>query len=111
MKEYLRDTSNAQQSVLLLMNIKDGLRHWRLNYNITEILPTESGEESTNQGVQYECDFVPDEGGIEGNPPAFELFEQYLIERGLTYESIEQIRADYNGFVDANEEAFLEEIV
>ena len=111
MKEYLKDMSNARQSVLLLMNIKDGLRRWRLNYNITEILPTESDEESTNQGTQYECDFVPEDGGIEGNPPAFELFEQYLIERGLTYEDIEQIRADYNGFVDANEEAFLKEIV
>ena len=111
MKEYLRDMSNARQSGLLLMNIKDGLRHWRLNYNITEILPTESSEENTNQGTQYECDFVPEEGGIEGNPPSFSEYEGMLTERGVSQEEIEQIKADYNGFVDANQEAFLEEIV
>lgn len=65
----------------------------------------------SQEDIQYECDFVPENGGITGNPPAFELFEQCLIERGLTDEDIEQIRADYDGFVDANEEAFLEEIV
>ena len=65
----------------------------------------------TEQSVQFECDFVPDDGGIQGAPPNFELFEKYLIERGLTDESIEQIRNEYNGFVDANQEAFLEEIV
>lgn len=75
-------------------------------------MPTNSSEgESTEQSVQFECDFVPDDGGIQGAPPAFELFEQYLIERGLTDESIEQIRTEYNGFVDANQTAFLEEIV
>ena len=106
MKEYLKDTSNVRQSVLLLMNTKEGLKHWRLNFNITEILPTESGEENTDQGVQYECDFVPDDGGIEGNPPAFELFESLLSDRGLSIEEIEQIKADYDGFVDSNKEAF-----
>lgn len=111
MKEYLKDMSNVRQSVLLLMNTKEGLKHWRLNFNITEILPTESGTESTNQGVQYECDFVPDDGGIEGNPPAFELFESLLSDRGLSAEEIEQIKVDYVGFVDANEAAFLEEII
>lgn len=111
MKEYLKDMSNVRQSVLLLMNTKDGSKHWRLNFNITEILPTESGEESTNQGTQYECDFVPEDGGIEGNPPAFELFESLLSDRGLSTEEIEQINAAYVGFVDANQAAFLEEIV
>ena len=106
MKEYLKDMSNVRQSVLLLMNTKEGLRHWRLNFNITEMLPTESGEENTSQGTQYECDFVPEEGGIEGNPPLFEEFEVLLLDRGLSIEEIEQIKADYDGFVDSNKEAF-----
>lgn len=75
-------------------------------------MPTTSSEgESTDQSVQFECDFVPDNGGIQGAPPNFELFEQYLIERGLTDENIEQIRSEYNGFVDANQASFSEEIV
>ena len=106
MKEYLKDMSNVRQSVLLLMNTKEGLKHWRLNFNITEILPTESGEENTSQGTQYECDFVPEESGIEGNPPLFEEFEVLLLDLGLSIEEIEQIKADYDGFVDSNKEAF-----
>ena len=106
MKEYLKDMSNVRQSVLLLMNTKEGLKHWRLNFNITEILPTESGEENTSQGTQYECDFVPEEIGIEGNPPSFESFEGLLLDRGLSIEEIEQIKADYDGFVDSNKESF-----
>lgn len=74
-------------------------------------MPTESDEESTNQGTQYECDFVPEDGGIEGNPPAFSEYEDMLTERGVSQEEIEQIKVDYNGFVDANQEAFLEKIV
>ena len=72
-----------------------------------EKLPTDLSQED----IQYECDFVPENGGITGNPPAFELFEQHLIERGLTDEIIEQVKFEYNGFVDANQEAFLEETV
>jgi len=34
-----------------------------------------------------------------------------LTERGVSQEEIEQIKVDYNGFVDANQEAFLEKIV
>ena len=73
-------------------------------------MPTES-EGNSNQGTQYECDFVPEECGIEGNPPLFEEFEVLLLDRGLSIEEIEQIKADYVGFVDANEAAFLEEII
>lgn len=105
MKEYLKDMSKVRQSVLLLMNTKEGLKHWRLNFNITEILPTES-EGNSNQGTQYECDFVPEEGGVEGCPPSFESFEGLLLDRGLSIEEIEQIKADYDGFVDSNKEAF-----
>ena len=112
MKTYLKDTTSDRQPVLLLMSKKNKSAFWRLNYNVTEIVPMISSEWApTEQSVHFECDFVPEDGGIEGNPPAFELFEQYLIERGLTDEDIEQIRADYNGFVDSNQEAFLEEIV
>ena len=107
MRMYLKDLSADRQPVLLLMRVKNGMKEWRLNFNIMEKLPTDSSQED----VQYECDFVPENGGITGNPPAFELFEQYLTERGLTDESIEQIRTEYNGFVDANQTAFLEEIV
>ena len=92
MKEYLKDMSNVRQSVLLLMNTNEGLRHWRLNFNITEILPTESGEENTSQGTQYECDFVPENEGLISESPNFDMFVGELRSKGLSEIEIETIR-------------------
>lgn len=66
---------------------------------------TESSEES--EKVQYECDYVPSEGGLPGNPPAWVEFEELLRERGVSNLDIDLVKIGYVGFVDSNQEAFI----
>ena len=70
-----------------------------------EISGTESSEEG--EKVQYECDYVPVEGGLSGNPPLWGAFEELLRERGVSDLNINLIRIAYDGFVDSNQEAFI----
>ena len=105
MNTYLKDMSGDRQPVLLLMKKSEKESFWRLNYNVVEISGTDSSE--GNGTVQFECDYVPTEGGLSGNPPLWIEFEELLKGRGVSALDINLVKILYDGFVDANQEAFI----
>lgn len=70
-----------------------------------EISGTESSE--GNGTVRFECDYVPADGGLSGNPPLWIEFEELLRERDVSALDINLVKMSYDGFVDANQEAFI----
>lgn len=66
---------------------------------ISENIPD---QEQSDHSIQYECDFVPQEGGVSSvGIPAFELFVPLLMDRGLSDIEIDAIKKDYDRFINA----------
>lgn len=81
----MKDISNNRQPSFLFMKVdNDGNKYWRLNYNIVEKV-------DENNNLYYECDFVPESGGLVGADPTVALFTDLLKGRGLTEEEINVI--------------------
>ena len=81
----MKDISNAKQERFILMSIDDnGNKYWRLNFNVVE---TQDEENNT----YFECDFVPENGGILANEPTLDLFTEELKLKGLSDEEINMI--------------------
>ena len=84
----MKDISNTQQEKFILMSTdNEGNKFWRLNFNIYEV-PVESSE---GLSTQFECDFVPQDGGLQAEEPSVELFYDELVRFGLTEEQISKI--------------------
>ena len=81
----MKDISNITQERFILMSIDDnGNKYWRLNFNVVE---TQDEENNT----YFECDFVPENGGILANEPTLDLFTEELKLKGLSDEEINMI--------------------
>ena len=81
----MKDISNNRQPSFLFMKIDDdGNKFWRLNYNIVE-------KQNEQNETYFECDFVPENGGLVGADPTVALFTDLLKGRGLTEEEINVI--------------------
>ena len=73
----MKDISNIPQERFILMSLDDnGNKYWRLNYNIQE-------KKDSENNIYFECDFVPESGGILANEPTLELFTEELKRKGL----------------------------
>lgn len=84
----MKDLSNTRQPSFLLMKVDDnGNKHWRFNYNVN----VKVDEENINY---FECNFVPEDGGIIAEEPSFELFINELMSIGLSDSDIENIRTN-----------------
>ena len=81
----MKDISNDRQPSFLLMKVDDnGNKYWRLNYNIVE----NTDEDGTSY---YECDFVPNEGGVQSEESVIEIFREFLLAKGLTETEINNL--------------------
>ena len=81
----MKDISNNIQPSFLLMKIdENGDKHWRFNFNVVE-----KTDEENNP--YFECDFVPNEGGLISEHPKFDLFVDELKSIGLNDSEIENI--------------------
>ena len=81
----MKDISNIPQERFILMSIDDnGNKYWRLNYNIQE-------KKDSENNAYFECDFVPENGGILANEPTLELFTEELKRKGLSDKEINMI--------------------
>ena len=81
----MKDISNITQERFILMSVDDnGNKYWRLNFNVVE---TQDEENNT----YFECDFVPENGGILANEPTLDLFTEELKLKGLSDEEINMI--------------------
>ena len=81
----MKDISNNRQPSFLLMKIdENGTKYWRLNYNVIQKTDEESNP-------YFECDFVPQNGGLQAEEPSVELFHGELVRFGLTEEQISKI--------------------
>ena len=82
----MKDISNNRQPSFLFMKIDDdGNKYWRLNYNIDE-------KQAEQNGTYFECDFVPENGGLISESPNFDTFVGELRSKGLSEIEIETIR-------------------
>ena len=81
----MKDISNTTQERFILMSIDDnGNKYWRLNYNIQE-------KKDSENNTYFECDFVPENGGILANEPTLDLFIEELKRKGLSDKEINMI--------------------
>ena len=81
----MKDISNTPQERFILMSIDDnGNKYWRLNYNIQE-------KKDSENNIYFECDFVPENGGILANEPTLDLFIEELKRKGLSDKEINMI--------------------
>ena len=81
----MKDISNIPQERFILMSIDDnGNKYWRLNYNIQE-------KKDSENNTYFECDFVPESGGILANEPTLDLFIEELKRKGLSGQEINMI--------------------
>ena len=81
----MKDISNIAQGRFILMSLDDnGNKYWRLNYNIQE-------KKDSENNIYFECDFVPESGGILANEPTLELFTEELKLKGLSDKEINMI--------------------
>ena len=81
----MKDISNIPQERFILMSIDDnGNKYWRLNYNIQE-------KKDSENNTYFECDFVPENGGILANEPTLDLFIEELKRKGLSDKEINMI--------------------
>ena len=81
----MKDISNIEQEKFILMYIDDnGNKYWRLNYNIQE-------KKDSENNTYFECDFVPENGGIQADEPTLDLFIEELKLKGLSDTEIDTI--------------------
>ena len=81
----MKDISNIPQERFILMSIDDnGNKYWRLNYNIQE-------KKDSENNTYFECDFVPENGGIQTDEPTLDLFTEELKLKGLSDIEIDKI--------------------
>ena len=81
----MKDISNISQERFILMSVDDnGNKYWRLNYNSQEKKDSESN-------TYFECDFVPENGGIQADEPTLDLFIEGLKLKGLSDTEIDKI--------------------
>ena len=81
----MKDISNITQERFILMSIDDnGNKYWRLNYNIQE-------KKDSEDNTYFECDFVPENGGILVSEPTLEIFIEELKRKGLSDKEINMI--------------------
>ena len=81
----MKDISNIEQEKFILMSVDDnGNKYWRLNYNIQE-------KKDSENNTYFECDFVPENGGILADEPTLDLFTEELKLKGLSDIEIDKI--------------------
>ena len=81
----MKDISNITQERFILMSVDDnGNKYWRLNYNIQE-------KKDSENNTYFECDFIPENGGILADEPTLDLFTEELKLKGLSDEEINMI--------------------
>ena len=81
----MKDISNIPQERFILMSVDDnGNKYWRLNYNIQE-------KKDSENNTYFECDFVPENGGILAEEPTLDLFIEELRLKGLSNTEIDKI--------------------
>ena len=81
----MKDISNIPQERFILMSVDDnGNKYWRLNYNIQE-------KKDSENNTYFECDFVPENGGIQTDEPTLDLFTEELKLKGLSDTEIDTI--------------------
>ena len=81
----MKDISNIPQERFILMSVDDnGNKYWRLNYNIQE-------KKDSENNTYFECDFVPENGGILAEEPTLDLFREDLKLKGLSDTEIDMI--------------------
>lgn len=108
-QNFLKDCAVEKQPVLLLMSKKGNIGEWRLNYNQRKIVEAPKTEEDI-QSEYWECDFAPSVGGMEaqsGQAPEWSRYLKLLEYRGVSAEGIEEIKKDYDTFINSNQEAFI----
>ena len=110
-EKFLKDYAGERQPVLLLMSQKGDELKWRLNFAQREIAdPPISVEDGQLASCSWECCFVPNTGGVVseyGHPPAWDKFAVQLEAKGVSSIDLEQIKVDYDEFVNSNKEAFI----
>ena len=81
----MKDIRNVAQERFILMYLDDnGNKYWRLNYNIQE-------KKDSENNSYFECDFVPENGGILADEPTLSLFIEELKLKGLSDTEIDII--------------------
>ena len=81
----MKDISNIPQERFILMSVDDnGNKYWRLNYNIQE-------KKDSENNTYFECDFVPENGGILAEEPTPDLFTEELKLKGLSDTEIDML--------------------
>ena len=81
----MKDISNIPQERFILMFVDDnGNKYWRLNYNIQE-------KKDSENNTYFECDFAPENGGIQADEPTLDLFTEELRLKGLSNTEIDKI--------------------
>ena len=81
----MKDISNVTQERFILMSLDDnGNKYWRLNYNIQE-------KQNSENNTYFECDFVPENGGILAEEPTLDLFIEELKLKGLSDTEIDMM--------------------
>ena len=81
----MKDISNIPQERFILMSVDDnGNKYWRLNYNSQE-------KKDSENNTYFECDFVPENGGIQADKPTLDLFIEELKLKGLSDIEIDTI--------------------
>ena len=81
----MKDIRNVAQERFILMHLDDnGNKYWRLNYNIQE-------KKDSENNSYFECDFVPENGGILADEPTLSLFIEELKLKGLSDTEIDII--------------------
>lgn len=81
----MKDISNIPQERFILMSVDDNEnKYWRLNYNIQE-------KKDSENNIYFECDFVPENGGILAEEPTLDLFIEELKLKGLSDTEIDKI--------------------
>ena len=81
----MKDISNIPQERFILMSVDDnGNKYWRLNYNSQE-------KKDSENNTYFECNFVPENGGILAEEPTLDLFIEELKLKGLSDIEIDTI--------------------
>lgn len=109
-QSFSRDCASERQPVLLLMSKKEDIARWRLNFNQQEIaVPTTTEEDTPSTSTAWECDFVPDKGGVEamrGCPPSWDKYAG-LLQGKISDDDVARIKREYEQFIEQNQASFI----